>query len=189
MKHWFFFPLDAMKEKIHEDNELWRYWTDKGYVTGTLGSTIDYTAIFDVIKQQMRDYNIECLLVDPYCATPLYSEFEANIDIIEVNQSMKYLSPFVKNLEEEIYKANLVDDNPVMTWMFSNAEIYTDANSNIKIVKPNGDKDSPKRIDGCITSAMTVGYIKQQLEDGEIDLRDDKQRADDLEKMLSELNI
>ena len=189
MKHWFFFPLDAMKEKIHEDNELWRYWTDKGYVIGTLGSTIDYTAIFEVIKQQMRDYNIECLLVDPYCANPLYSEFEANIDIIEVNQSMKYLSPFVKNLEEEIYKANLVDDNPVMTWMFSNAEIYTDANSNIKIVKPNGDKDSPKRIDGCITSAMTVGYIKQQLEDGEIDLRDDKQRSDDLEKMLSELDI
>lgn len=189
MKHWFFFPLDAMQEKIHEDNELWRFWTDKGYVIGTLGSTIDYTAIFDVIKQQMRDYNIECLLVDPYCANPLYSEFESNIDIIEVNQSMKYLSPFVKNLEEEIYKANLVDDNPVMQWMFSNAEIYTDANSNIKIVKPNGDKDSPKRIDGCVTSAMAVGYIKSQLEAGEVDLRDDKQKQDDLEKMLEGLNL
>jgi hypothetical protein len=36
---------------------------------------------------------------------------------------------------------------------------------------------------------MAVGYIKSQAEVGEIDLRDDKQKLDDLESMLSGLNL
>lgn len=189
MKHWLFFPIEAMSEKLKEDNELWRHWTDKGYLIATLGNVIDYTAIFEVIKQQMRDYDLNCILVDPYCANPLYSEFESSIDIVEVNQNMKSLSPFVKNLEECIYKELVVDDNPVLQWMYSNAEIYTDANSNIKIVKPNGDKDSPKRIDACVTSAMAVGYIKDAIEQGIVDLRTTEEKLDDLESMLQGLNI
>ena len=189
MKHWLFFPLDAMQEKIHEDNELWRYWTEKKYVIGTLGSTIDYTTIFDVIRNILREYEISCILIDPYNADTLVSEFESSVDIVEVNQNIKSLSPFVKNLEELIYKELLVDDSPVLQWTFSNAEIYTDVNSNVKITKPGGDKDSPKRIDPCVTSAMAAGFVKSQLDQGEIDLRDNQEKLDDLEKMLSGLNI
>ena len=71
--------------------------------------------------------------------------------------------------------------------MANNCMVYRDPNDNMKIIK--SDKDSPLRIDGIITSCMCIGYIKQQLDDGNVDLRDDKQRSDDLEKMLSELDI
>jgi len=48
----------------------------------------------------------------------------------------------------------IIDPNPVMKWMVSNAVIKPDANNNYKPLKEY--KSSTKRIDGVITSIMAI---------------------------------
>lgn len=188
LKHCLFFPLESLKEKIQKDNELWSKWLEQDLVTGTPGRVIDYDYVKAAIEEAHSTYNLQAILFDPYNRTKLIDETEA-LPWIEVNQSMKYLSPFIKSAEEEIFKGKVVDNNPVSKWQFLNAEVYRDPNDNQKIVKPDMKKDSGKRIDAVITSCMAIGYAKQQVEAGEVDLRDDDERLDDLEKMLASLNI
>lgn len=187
LHHHFYFPLDSLREKIQKDNEMWFKWVELELVTGTPGRTIDYEYIKHDIEEAVKEYNIHGVLYDPYNATQLTEELQDRIDMIEVNQSMRFLSPFIKTAEEIIFSGKVADNNPVTRWMANNAMVYRDPNDNMKIVK--SDKDSPLRIDGIITSCMCIGYIKQQLDAGEIDLRSDETRMDDLEKMLSSLNI
>ena len=183
----FYFPLESLKEKIQQDNEMWHKWLEDGFVTGTPGRTIDYEYLKSDIFEAIQKYDLKGVLYDPYNATQLTEELEDRIDMIPINQSLRYLSPLIKSAEEIIFSGHVADANPVMRWMANNAMVYRDPNDNMKIVK--SDKDSPRRIDGIVTSCMCIGYTKQQLDNGEIDLRDDKQRFDDLEKMLSDLNI
>ena len=186
--HKLFFPLESLKEKITKDNELWNFWLERKYVTGTPGRIIDYDYVKTAIEEAHEKYDLQAILFDPYNHTKLIDDTEA-LPWVEVNQSMKYLSPFVKATEEEIFKGKVVDNNPVSKWQFLNAEVYRDPNDNQKIVKPDMKKDSGKRIDAVITSCMAIGYAKQQVEAGEIDLRSDEERQADLEKMLASLNI
>lgn len=90
-------------------------------------------------------------------------------------------------MEEEIYKANIHDPNPVLKWMMSNAEVYRDPNDNVKIVKPDANAGSSQRIDGVITSAMCIGRIKQLLTAGEIDLRSNEEKLNGVKNLLSKL--
>lgn len=166
---------------------MWFKWVELELVTGTPGRIIDYEYIKHDIEEAIKEYDIHGVLYDPYNATQLTEELQDRIDMIEINQSMRFLSPFIKTAEEIIFSSKVADNNPVTRWMANNAMVYRDPNDNMKIVK--SDKDSPLRIDGIITSCMCIGYIKQQLDAGEIDLRSDKQKFDDLEKMLSSLNI
>ena len=187
LHHHFYFPLESLREKIQKDNEMWFKWVEMELVTGTPGRTIDYEYLKKDIENAITEYDIQSILYDPYNATQLTDELQDRIDMVEVNQSMRYLSPFIKTAEEIIFSGKVADANPVTRWMANNCMVYRDPNDNMKIIK--SDKDSPLRIDGIITSCMCIGYIKQQLDDGNVDLRDDKQRSDDLEKMLSELDI
>jgi phage terminase large subunit-like protein len=43
--------------------------------------------------------------------------------------------------------------NPVMKWMMSSADSWTDSNGNVKLIKPKVDR-SAARIDGVIAAIM-----------------------------------
>jgi len=162
MKHHFFFPKEAMAEKLQKSNEMWMKWSEKGLLTPTPGDSINYEFIYKAMRDEMAEYNISEILYDPYNAASLLNEFDGECELVEVNQSIKRLSPYAKAYEEAIYSRTLVDSNPIIQWMMLNAEVYVDPNDNIKVCKPK--KDSDKKVDGIITSLMCVGYI-QSLKD------------------------
>lgn len=168
-KHYFYFPQDAIQDKLAHSSDLWRHWMDKGLVTATPGDSINYEWLFHDIRESLKKYTIDCICYDPYNSQSLISEFDGEIPLVEVNQNMKTMSPFTKSYEEEIYKKTLVDDNPVLQWMHFNCRLYSDPNGNIKAVKEK--VDSEKKIDGIVTSVMCVGYIRSLIDSHEIDLR------------------
>lgn len=189
LKHKFYFPEESMKEKITHDNELWRHWVDQGYLTATPGRVINYQILFNDILEARDKYHLNSVLFDPYNSTSLINDLESEVELVEINQSMKFLSPFIKSSEELIYQSKIVDDNPVSAWQFNNAEVYRDPNDNLKIVKQNNDRNSTKRVDGVVTSCMCIGRIKQLLDAGEIDTRTPEEIYAETQAFLKNLNI
>lgn len=186
--HKAYFPLEMMEEKMKHDNEMWRKWTDQGILTATIGSVVDYRVMFKDIRELCDEYKIDHILFDPYNSNSLVTELQDNFDLVEIPQNIKNLSPFTKRFEEEVYKGNVVDSNPLMRWEMSNAEVYRDANDNLKVVKPKV-KESSKRIDHVITSLMCIGRIGSLLDNDEIDLRTDEEISNDTSSFLQSLNM
>ena len=144
--------------------------------------------MFKDIMEARDEYRIDHILFEPYNSNSLVTELQDNYDLVAVNQNIKNLSPFTKRFEEEIYKGNIVDSNPLMRWEMSNAEVYRDANDNLKVIKPKV-KESTKRIDHVITSLMCVGRIGNLLDNDEIDLRTEEEISSDTSSFLQSLNM
>jgi len=54
-----------------------------------------------------------------------------NINVCEVGQNVKNLSPAMKFVEALIYEKRLHYNCPILTWMFSNVVVKEDKNQNI----------------------------------------------------------
>ena len=162
-----------------------RKWVEQGYLTATPGSIINYNVMFEDIKKDLDIYPIREILFDPYNSSTLINEIGPLVDLVEISQNMKNISPMAKDWEAAIINGDIVDANPVMKWMVSNASIYRDANGNIKPVKNAATASSTKRIDCVITSLMCYGRLKQLLDDGAIDFRTPEEIMEDITNRLS----
>lgn len=191
LKHYLYFPIDSFQDRITKETELWRRWLDKGIVTPTPGKTIDYDWLLKQIEEILSEYEVQECLIDPYNSSRVVNDLENTLTVVPIAQNLKNLSPYAKTLEKEILDGNIVDNNEVMKWCISNAKIYTDANSNIKIIKNNnkGTDVGNLHIDPVICASMCIGRIQSLLDAGEIDLRSADQVAQDTRDLLSKLTF
>lgn len=187
-KHHFFIPSEQIEAKCKTDSPMVRKWIEQGYITATPGSVVYYPAIFDKIKESLDEYGVREVLYDPWNAGQLMEEIGPLCDLVEVKQNLQSISPMAKDFEAAVVSGVIVDDNPVMSWMVSNADVYHDPNGNIKPIK-HGGKDSPLHIDGVITSLMALGRIKTLVDSGYIDLRSPEQIRMDMEKALASIEF
>lgn len=182
--HRFYIPEDQVEQKMKRDSPMIRKWIEEGYIVATKGPVIDYTTMYRDIRDSLSYVREVCF--DPYNSATLINEIGPLVDLIEVNQSMKNLSPMSKDWEASVINNEIVDNNPVMKWMVSCCSIYVDPNGNIKPVKNNGPK-STDRIDGVITSIMAHGRIKELLKEG-VDFRTAEEIQRDMESLLNSLD-
>ena len=185
--HHFYIPSDQIRPKCKTDSPLIYKWIEQGYITSIEGERIKNEVIFEDIKECVEKYKIQEVLFDPWNAGQLIDTIAPVVDLVEVKQSMQHISPMAKDFEAEIYDGKIVDNNPVMAWMISNADVYRDQNNNIKPIK-HGGKDSPLHIDGVVTSLMSVGRIKSLVDNGYIDIRTPEQIASDMTERLAEID-
>lgn len=186
-KHKIYFPEEQLENKMKKDTPMFRKWVEQGYVKMTPGSITNYGVMFEDIKQDVEKYPIREIAYDPYNAVTLINEIGPYVDLVEVAQNMKNISPMAKDWEAAIINREIVDDNPVMRWMVSNAKISSDINGNIKPIKDAASSSSTKRIDCVITSLMCHGRIKALQEEG-IDLRTPEEIRADMEAALAAIN-
>ena len=186
-EHRMYFPDEQIENKMQHDSPMIRKWIEQGYITPTVGSIVDYNAMFKDIKADLDKYEVREILYDPYNAATLMTEIGPLVDLVEVQQNMKNMSPMAKDWEAAVINKDIVDDNPVMKWMVSNCSIYKDANDNIKPVKDN-DISGQKRIDAVITSLMCFGRIRTLIEDGSFDPRTPEEIQAEMEERLANLD-
>ena len=184
-KHKFYIPEEQIENKMKRDSPMIRKWIEEGYITATRGPIIDYSVIFRDIKQSLEEGYVKEVCFDPYNAGTLINEIGPLVDLIQVNQNMKNMSPMSKDWEASVINKEIVDNNPVMKWMVSCCAVYVDANGNIKPVKNHGAASSD-RIDGVITSIMSHGRLKEHLKEG-IDFRTAEEIERDIEQLLKSL--
>jgi phage terminase large subunit-like protein len=155
--HKFYIPMEQIQEKYNHENINILDWVNKGIVTATPGSTIDYDFIKEDIKKDNDKYNIIELAYDKWQANKLIDQLEELMPhtiLIQYDQSLKQMSAPTKEFERNIYEDKIIDGNPVMKWMVTNACIKIDVNGNYKPLKEY--KSSTKKIDGIITSLMSI---------------------------------
>lgn len=183
VKHHIYFPEEQIENKMKHDSPMIRKWVEQNYITATTGSIINYTVMFNDLKEDIEKYHIKEVAYDPYNSSTLITEMEPYCDLVEVLQSMKNISPMAKDWEASVINGEIVDNNPVMKWMVSCASVYKDSNGNIKPIKEKGSNGN--RIDAVITSLMAHGRCKALAEN--IDFRTPEQIQAEMEKALSAL--
>lgn len=153
----FFIPLEGLRERSLKEDVPYQDWIDKGFVIPTPGDVIDYDYIESELLKAAEKFEIVEVPHDPYNATQFVNSLsEQGLECVQFNQSIKAISPAAKNFERMVLRNEIeVEINPVMDYMIGSAEIYTDANQNIKVIKPDR-KTSNKRIDGVIMAIMAL---------------------------------
>jgi phage terminase large subunit-like protein len=154
-KHRFYIPEGTLKDRYRKENINMPAWVEKGIITAIPGETIDYDYIIRDILEDAQKYKIIAIGYDKWQSRDVIDGIEEerpDLLLVEIEQSLKKLSPITKSYEKSIKDGLLVDNNPVMLWMINNVEIKPDVNGNYKPMKKN--KSSTQRIDGVIASLM-----------------------------------
>ena len=184
MKHFFYVPEEQVQDKCKTDSPMVFKWIEQKHINGTPGPTVNYEVMFRDMEDAIDKYKIDEVLYDPWNAGQLMDRIGPLCTLVEVKQNYQSISPMAKDYEACVLEGKIVDDNPVMSWMISNCDIYRDQNGNIKPVK-HGGKDSPLHIDGVITSLMGVGRLKSLIDGGYIDNRSPEEIQKDMEARLA----
>lgn len=158
-KHWFYIPSKQIQIKMKTDTYLIDRWVKEGYINATPGEVVDYSFMYKDIIEAGQKYDIQEIAYDRNLSELLIEPLADSFNMVDYNQSITYMSEPSKDWEGAVCKGLVTDNNPVMAWMVSCATVRTDANDNIKVVKPDSNKTS-KRIDGVITSIMAYNRLK-----------------------------
>jgi phage terminase large subunit-like protein len=130
----FFIPEDNIKElsKLYKVDLL--KWINEGWIQTTPGNVTDYDYIIKEIITLREQYQMPSLSFDPWNAGNITATLTDNsIDCHELKQTMSGLAYATRQFQHMALGKTVEHfDNPVLRWMLSNVELYTDVNGNFK---------------------------------------------------------
>ena len=162
VKFHFWIPEAKVLEK--EDRVDYRTWASQGLITITPGDVIDIDQLTNEIEFEVRKYQCEGFSFDPAKAFHGVIQNLQKLgmeDILdEYSQGIRSMSEPTKLIERMVTSAQIdLLGNPVIRWMFSNVQIISDQNENIKADK----RKSREKIDGIVAFANAVGEWQTKL--------------------------
>jgi phage terminase large subunit-like protein len=167
-----FIPEDTLAGKRQTDKFQYDLMVRQGWITATPGAVVDYRFIMKYIKDQVESngWIVQEICFDPYNATQFAEEMTTEgFNCIEIRQGIPTLSEPTKNFREEVYQGNVVhNNNPVLTWAFSNAVVKEDHNENIQLDKAK----STARIDPAAAVINSHVRAMQKPEESVYERRD-----------------
>ncbi|MEI7524562.1 MAG: terminase TerL endonuclease subunit [Mariniphaga sp.] len=161
-KFHFWIPEAKVLEK--EDRVDYRTWASMGFVTITPGDVIDIDQLTDNIYDIIQQYQCEGFAFDPAKAFHGVIQNLQKLGLEELldeySQGIRSMSEPTKLIERMVTSAEIdLMGNPVIRWMFSNVQIISDQNENIKADK----RKSREKIDGIVALANAVGEWQTKL--------------------------
>lgn len=167
-------PEDNMKERVLRDKVPYDRWVNDKYLHATPGNVIDYDFIEARLLAANKQYDIQTLGTDPWNSRMLTQRLmKAGIEVIEMPQTMKNMSPAMKTIERLMKSGHLTHEkNPVARWCWGNVVVAVDGNENIKPMKNR----STERID--LTVALINAMATAMLFEGD-DMFDIKKSTED----------
>jgi len=162
---YYWIPEDGLNEKENRDKVPYREWVKDGLIEATPGNVIDYRYIHKRIAEVKDEFDIYALGFDPWNAQQTATEMtDMGINCLEVRQGYKTMSPAMKELEKLIVSKNLRHgNNPVLRWNFSNVEVKSDENGNIRPTKGKGKKS--QKIDGIVALINAISVKDAETEE------------------------
>lgn len=156
---------DGMQERERRDHVPFARWVGDGFVQTTPGNVIDFDYVESEIIEASQKYELALLGTDPYLSRSITQHLaQAEINVVEIPQTMAGLSPAMKELERLIRSEQIEhEENPCARWCFGNVRCATDGNENIKPMK----NKSIGRID--ITVAWIIAMAASLIGQEEID--------------------
>jgi len=157
-------PEDNMKERVERDKVPYDRWVNQKHLVATPGNVVDYDFVENRIIATSKQYKIQTIGADPWNSRMLTQRLmKAGLDVIEIPQDMKNLSPAMKTIERFLKRGYLTHEkNPVARWCFGNVHVAVDGNENIKPMK----NKSTDRIDLLVAMviAMATAMIYEKID-------------------------
>lgn len=154
-------PRDGVLEAEQRDHVPYRDWERAGFITLCDGDVVDFSQVEEAVAEARQMYDLRTLGVDPFLSRTLTQRLEAvRLEVIEIPQDMKNMSPAMKELERLIRKREMLHvHNTAARWCFGNVRCAVDGNENIKPMKNR----SIGRIDMTVAwiIAMATAMVKQ----------------------------
>ena len=165
--------LDRSGNRKERDNAPYKLWIDQGYMRTCEGNRCDKRIFLEWFRE-LRDQNdiyTSFIGFDPWhVSDDLIREFQAEFGrnaMIPVRQGAITLSDPMKNLAADLKAKRIIyDNNPVLKWCLINAEVKTDINGNIQLVK---GLDARKRVDG-VAALIDAYKVLQDKRDQYVNL-------------------
>ncbi len=162
-KHRFYIPEETVFKRYRKENVNFPAWVESGIITATPGATVDYAYIVRDILADAEQYSILGIGYDKWQAKNVIHEIDEqrpDILLMEIDQSLRKMSPLAKSFEKHVKDGEIVDNNPAQAWMISNCEIKPDANGNYKPLKKS--RSNTGRIDGVVAAIMALGVAESE---------------------------
>lgn len=156
--HRIYVPEMTAQTRYRKENINFYEWIEKGIVTAIPGPTIDYDFIARDILEDAARFKIMGIGYDRWQSNVILQKLEEvrpDLLLIEIEQSLKKLSPIFQSYEKSIRDGKLVDNNPVSLWCALNTQVKPDINNNYKPMKKN--HSSQQKIDVIVSSTMAHG--------------------------------
>ena len=152
-KTWYYLPKRALDGKYN--SELYKMWSQKGYLTLTDSETTDYAYIKNDILYWYNNLEVQLVSYDSWNATSLVNDLiKEGLPMQSYSQSIGNFNRPTKELERLILSDKVViDNNPITRFCFDSVELKVDINGN---AKPCGDHEK-KKIDGVISMLNCLG--------------------------------
>lgn len=148
---WAWRPEDGVVEAEQRDHVPYRDWARADFLELCPGDMVDFTMVEDAVARAAEVFDLDTLGVDPYLSRTLTPRLmERGVNVVEIPQDMRNLSPAMKEAERLIRAHQMLHEhNTAARWCFGNVRCAVDGNENIKPMKNR----STGRID------MTVAWI------------------------------
>lgn len=172
-------PEENMKERVLSDGVPYDRWVNQKHLHATPGEVVDYDFVEARILASSKQYEVHTLGTDPWNSRMLTQRLmRGGVDVIEIPQNMKHMSPSMKMIEMLMKSGNLShENNPLARWCWGNVVVAVDGNENIKPMK-NRSRD---RID--LTVALIIAMATAMLFEGE-GVFDFKQSTEDYLELM-----
>lgn len=147
--------------RTERDNVPYLLWEQQGLLRTYPGNKVNKIVFLDWFRELKHEDDLYIMAIgyDPWhIDDSLLAEFEAEFgkdSMVKVRQGPQTMSGPLKELKADLGANRVVHNgHPIDMWCMSNAEIKTDINGNIQLVK---GMHTYRRIDGVV--ALACGYI------------------------------
>lgn len=159
-----FFWIPEAKVVEKQDRVDYRTWQRDGFINVTSGDVIDIDQMTSQLSTILGNYECLGLAFDPakaYHGVIQNLQKEGLEDILhEFSQGIRTMSEPTRMLEKLVTSSEIdLMHNPVLRWMFSNVQTWTDGNDNIKADKGR----SREKIDGVVALINAVGEWQTRI--------------------------
>lgn len=151
---------EARGDRRERDSAPYSLWINQGLMRTCAGNKCDKRIFLEWFKELKYEEGLYTLYIgyDPWhIDDSLLREFELEFGknaMVPVRQGAISLSEPLKSLRAEFKAHNVIyGNNPIDKWCLFNAQVKTDVNGNIQLVK---SLDARRRIDGAV--ALTCAY-------------------------------
>ena len=162
-RHRFYIPEGQVDTKVHLEAPNLRDWIDRGLVVATPGECVDYECLYRDLDTDLRESKVLAITYDPAKAKDFEIRFGKRATIVPFIQKSANISPAAKGWEKAIVDGEIIDDNPVLKWMVSNAVNRMNPDSGSYFITKSATAKGRKRIDGVITSLMAHAVLANQV--------------------------
>nr|DAQ64110.1 MAG TPA: Large Terminase [Caudoviricetes sp.] len=146
-------PRGTAEEAERRDHVPYRDWERAGFLEMCEGDIIDYSMVEERIWWAKQAFDLKMVGFDPYLSRTITQRLSPIVDIIEIPQDLRNMSPAMKEIEDMMTRHQLLHvHNTCFRWTFGNVRNYVDGNGNCKPVK----NKSTGRIDPAVASIIAV---------------------------------